>query len=187
MKSIIVYLGKYGATQQYAHWLGDALQQQVYHATCISEDILEECDAVIIGSSVYVGKLLISKWLKKNEAILKKKKLLFFIVCGTPPGQKDKLQQIVKGSISDALTANAAMYFLRGRMIIRKLSWKDRMVLKLGAAVTKDPVEKKEMLRNFDDVKKENLIQLIRDFRSMAQDASADFQRTAPVSKNLNK
>ena len=42
--------------------------------------------------------------------------------------------------------------------------------LKMGARLTKDPVEKKKMLTDFDDVKKENtdpLVKAVRNFTNI--------------------
>jgi hypothetical protein len=43
-------------------------------------------------------------------------------------------------------------------MILRNLSVFDKFMLKIGANLTKDPTEKKAMLREFDDVKKEHIL-----------------------------
>ena len=77
MKSIIVYKGKYGATKQYAEWLGEELNLPVLSAELADEGQLALSDFYIIGSSVYIGKLQIRKWLKKNLSVLKNKKIIF--------------------------------------------------------------------------------------------------------------
>ena len=41
---------------------------------------LSNYDFLVIGSSVYIGKVQISKWLKANLALLKGKKIFFFQV-----------------------------------------------------------------------------------------------------------
>jgi hypothetical protein len=46
-------------------------------------------------------------------------------------------------------------------MIMRNLSAWDRFMLKMGARLTKNPVEKKAMLTDFDHVKKEKVIPII--------------------------
>ncbi len=82
MNAIIIYKGRYGATRQYAEWLGDALQIPLTVPTEISVTKLRDYDLIILGSSVYIGKLELTGWIKQNSNILSGKRILLFIVCG---------------------------------------------------------------------------------------------------------
>lgn len=161
MNGVIVYQGKYAATRQYAEWLGAALELPVLTAPNLNEKNLGMYDFVIIGSAVYMGKLLIRDWLKKYAGMLQDKKLFFFIVCATPSTENEKLQGIEKNNIPETIREQAAVYFVPGRMIFKKLSWLDRFMLTMGARLQKDPAEKKAMLQDFDEVKKENITALV--------------------------
>ena len=57
---------------------------------------------------------------------------------------------------------NTNVFFLMGRMTKSRLSVFDKFVLRMGASMVSDPVEKKTMLSDFDEVKKENLHDLIK-------------------------
>ena len=61
MKGIVVYKGKYGATRQYAEWLGAEFALPVQPAETLTREKLFLFDYIVIGSSVYVGKLLMRK------------------------------------------------------------------------------------------------------------------------------
>ena len=161
MKGIIIYKGKYGATRQYAQWLGETLNLQVANADKIPGETLPGYDFFIIGSSVYIGKLQISKWLKVNQAILKGKKIFFFQVAATPPDEKEKLEAYIRSGVPEEIRSQCEFYFYRGKMIFNDLSWKDRLLLKMGASLIKDPVVKKGMLTNFNDLKKENIVPMV--------------------------
>ena len=160
MKGIIIYKGKYGATQQYAEWLSEELHLPVLKPENLTASNLPLYDIVIIGSSVYEGNLLMKNWLKKYVEILQSKKVFLFIVCATPPTENEKLQTIAKNNIP-AMLNHCAVYFLHGRMILKQLSWIDRFMMKMGARLQKDPQVKKEMLQDFDAVKKENITALV--------------------------
>ena len=41
-------------------------------------------------------------------------------------------------------------------------------MLKIGARMEKDPIAKKEMLQDFDDVKKENLTSLVNSIKAVS-------------------
>lgn len=159
MKSVILYKGKYGATRQYAEWLGAELDLPVMTPENLPERDLKMNDLVIIGSSVYAGRLLIGSWLKKNAGILKNKKLLLFVVCGN--GSPKEREKIIKQNIPDGFLDPDNIFFLPGRLVQSKLSWKDRLLLRIGAMMVKNPESRKAMLQDRDNVQKENIGALI--------------------------
>ena len=161
MKGLVIYKGKYGATKQYAMWIGQELQLPVASADRFPVGELSKYDYFILGSSVYIGKLEIRKWLKKHFHHLYPKKIFFFQVAGSAAEQVEQREGYNKASLPFSILRNIQFYYLPGRMIMRNLSGWDRFMLKMGARLTKDPVEKKRMLTNFDHVKKENVGPLI--------------------------
>lgn len=167
MKGLVIYKGRYGATKQYAMWIGQELQLPVASADRFPVDELPKYDYFILGSSVYIGQLEIKKWLKKNYKVLLNKKIFFFQVAATPVEQIEKRESYNKTSLLPAIVKKSHIYYLAGRMIMRNLSAWDRFMLKMGARLTKNPTEKKKMLTDFNDVKKENinpLVKSVRDF-----------------------
>ena len=166
MKGLVIYKGKYGATKQYAMWIGQELQLPVASADRFPVDELPKYDYFILGSSVYIGKLEIRDWVKKNFDLLQNKKILFFQVSASPPEQIEKRESYNNASLSSTMIKKIQFYYLPGRMIMRNLSAWDRFLLKMGARFTKDPLEKKAMLTDFDHVKKEKILPLIDAIRA---------------------
>ena len=165
MKGIILYKGKYGATRQYAGWLRDELELPLVISTnCTKEEIVQS-DIIIAGSSVYIGKLLIGKWLKSNLQLLQNKKIFLFVVSGTPPDEKQKLQTYIQSSVPGEIRGQCRIHFLPGRMVYKKLSLLDKFMLRIGAMLSKEPEAKTTMLTDYDLVKKENLDELLRDIK----------------------
>ena len=169
MKGLVIYKGKYGATKQYAMWIGQELQLPVASADRFHIDELPKYDFFILGSSVYIGKLEIKDWLKKNFNVLQNKKIFFFQVAGSPVEQIEKRQSYNKASLPPSILKKAQFYYLPGRMIMRNLSGWDRFMLKMGAKLAKDPVEKKAMLTDFDHVKKEKVIPIMEGVRTFLE------------------
>lgn len=176
MKGLVIYKGKYGATKQYAMWIGQALHLTVASADRFPADELPKYDYVILGSSVYIGQLEIKNWLKKNSDILLTKKVFFFQVAASPVQQIEKRESYNKASLPPAILNKIQFYYLPGRMIMRNLSAWDRFMLKMGARLTKDPVEKKTMLTDFDLVKKENTLPIIEAVRAFAKVNETEMQ-----------
>ena len=169
MKGLVIYKGKYGATKQYAMWIGQELRLPVASADRFPVDELPNYDYFILGSSVYIGKLEIKDWLKKNFDLLQNKKIFFFQVAGSPIEQIEKRESYNKASLPATVLEKIRFYYLPGRMIIRNLSAWDRFMLKMGARLTKDPLEKKTMLTDFDHVKKENILPVIEAVRNFTK------------------
>lgn len=174
MNAIIIYKSRYGATRQYAEWLGDSLHLPIADCNTIDARQLQNYDLVILGSSVYIGKLELSAWIKHHIDILTSKKLMLFIVCATPPDEIEKLNKIEADNIPDKIKPKCKLFYLHGKMCVEELSWKDRLLLKLGAHFVRDPEEKKHMLQNFDDVKKEHLQKLIEACKNLYTSSVTD-------------
>ncbi|MCR8559642.1 flavodoxin domain-containing protein [Mucilaginibacter sp. BJC16-A38] len=167
MKGIIIYQGKYGATEQYAQWLGSSLHLSSLKVKDATADALAGYDLVIVGSSVYVGKLVIRKWLRQNLGLLASKKLILFIVCGTTAEDKIQQQQLVHNNLDPLIRKSTKVFFLPGRCIVAKLSLIDRLVLKMGAMLEKDPRKKAVMNNGFDGIDQkclDNLIEVAEPF-----------------------
>lgn len=167
MRGIIIYKGKYGATWQYAQWIGEELGIPLFEAGSENGIRMREADYIILGTSVYIGKLQISKWIEKNIGILKNKKIYLFLVAGTPPHEIDKLSGYIRAGVPEELRLKVETFYLPGRLYIAGLSWKDRFMLKMGARLTKDPNEKKSMLTDYDHVRKDHLTPLFNGIKTM--------------------
>ena len=161
-KGAILYSSRYGATRQYAEWLANELQWPLLATGNITNTDLAAYDSLIIGSSVYIGRLLIKDWLKKHNPVLGDKDLSFFIVCATPASERDQQETIARTNIPHDLIGPENVFFLPGRLTIGKLSWRDRLMLRMGARMQKDPAKKAAMLSDVDYVRKEHLAPILQ-------------------------
>ncbi|ASU34112.1 flavodoxin domain-containing protein [Mucilaginibacter xinganensis] len=161
MKGIIIYQGKYGATERYAQWLNESLHLSIMKAGDATPEILAGYDLIILGSSVYVGKLVMRKWLEQNLSLFTGKKLIMFIVCGTTSENKSQQQQLINNNLDPLIRNTTKVFFLPGRCIVSKLSWMDRVILKMGAMLEKEPVKKAAMNKDFDRMDKKYLDSVI--------------------------
>ena len=89
MRALIVYGTKYGCTEKCVDILKSYLDIEVDVFNAKSNKIrLEKYDVVIIGGSVYMGKIQkeVTHFCKRNIKKLLKKKLGIFVCCYTPNG-----------------------------------------------------------------------------------------------------
>jgi len=160
MKGVIIYKGKYGATLQYADWLATELDLPVYPAgdECAKE--LAAADYLVLGSSIYIGKLQLREWLAAHEHLLVSKKLFFFMVGGTPLHERDKLEKFIRTNVPATIQQRCMFFFLPGRLEFRKLSRTDRLLLRIGAWMSKKSGAP-AIIQDYDNVKQEHLQSLI--------------------------
>jgi menaquinone-dependent protoporphyrinogen IX oxidase len=180
MKGVIIYKGKYGATRQYAQWLGEALQIPVYAADDAAIGKITQYDFVIGGGSVYVGKWQLKAWVGRQAPALQQKKFFSFIVCGTPASEKEKLRKMAADNIPASLLATTPVYFLPGKVIHRELSWLDRFALKMGARFAK-PEDRKHMLAEFNKVDRENIQGLVAAVKNLQAPVNPVSRGSEPV------
>ena len=57
VKSLIVYFSKYGTTKEYAEWIAQELNGDIYSINNFKENTLNNYDTIIIGSGLYAGKV----------------------------------------------------------------------------------------------------------------------------------
>jgi menaquinone-dependent protoporphyrinogen IX oxidase len=162
MKGVVIYNGNYGATKQYAEWIGKKLNLSIINSHDISGSQLTNYSFIVLGSSVYFGKLLLSKWLKENLSFLHNKRLFLFSVSGTPPDQTQVLQGYIQNSVPAEIRNSMEVYFFPGRLNTRSLSWFHYYMLKVGAWLENDPATKKRMLTEYDAVQIEHIRPLER-------------------------
>jgi len=157
MRGLVLFNGKYGATDQYASWIGNRLHVPTVEAGPLSSILLQDYEYLVIGSSVYMGKLVLADWLKKYASLLKNHKLFIFIVCATPSTDKTGQDQIIRENIPESLLNKSSIFFLPGRLDLKALNWSDKFAIKVVRWFEKDPEKRKVLINGIDAVKEENI------------------------------
>ena len=132
MKYIVTYSSKYGSTQKYAHWIGDALSCEVKDIKGIHSGMLQNYDVVIHGGGLYAGGVSGMKQLVKLYPQLSDKKLILF-TCGLADPASEKNVMHIENSVSNAIPKNMfahmKQFHFRGGIDYRKLSPIHRMMM----------------------------------------------------------
>ncbi|GAA0550330.1 flavodoxin domain-containing protein [Chitinophaga japonensis] len=160
MKGLIIYKGKYGATRQYAIWLGAALDCAVEPAGSEMKEQLLAAEYIILGSSVYIGKLQLRNWIYRHRELLAGKQLFLFLVSGTKPEETARLTGYIKASIPEDIYKRCRCYFFPGKLEFSKLSWSDKLLLKIGARLSKGSKDEISVT-DYNDVKREHITPLV--------------------------
>ena len=147
-KGGILYMGKYGATRQYAAWIGEATGLPVIDLSEAQPD-LSQFDFLILGSAVYIGRLFMEQWLRKNWPVIKERPALLFSVSGSPPGHPD-LELTLEASLTPEMRSGLEYVPLRGRLDLRKLPWWLRLMLPMVGRLQADPETRDRLMHEFD-------------------------------------
>ena len=167
MKGAIFFSGKYGSTEQYANWIGEAIGFPVFDIKDPKADP-SKYDYLILGSSIRYFRLSIRNWVKENYSKLEGRSRILFSVSGAGPSEK--LNRWVAKSLPSALLSQMEHVALRGRLDHSKVSWWVRQMLWMGSLFNPDPDARKDERQGFDYVEKESIepiVQLARQFKEI--------------------
>lgn len=159
MKGAIFFSGKYGSTEQYAKWIGEATGLPVFDIKDTNADP-SKYEFLILGSSILFFKLTIRKWATANLAKLKGRSKIMFSVSGAGAGAK--LNRWVSASLPVELLTQMEHVALRGKLDHSKLSWWLRQVLWMGSLFNPDPEASKDERGGFDYMDKASIEPIIK-------------------------
>jgi menaquinone-dependent protoporphyrinogen oxidase len=144
MSTLIVYGTKYGCTELCAKKLAEKLNGDVHICNIKKEKPdLSKYDRVIIGSSMYIGKIRkeVKAFCEKNLEALKTKKLGLF-TCGM---QKETYMQELEANYPKELLDSAqAKDWFGGEFVFRKMNGIERMMVRKFVGVDNDMTDIKE-------------------------------------------
>lgn len=147
MKTLVLYASKYGCTEDCAIYLKNKLSHEVKTANLKNPGKIDlhRYDLIIIGGSIYVGKIQkeVKHFCEQNLQKLLLKNVVLFMCCTTPDQESD----FFKNNFPDQLLRHAAETVNFGGELRRnKMGFLDR---KLTAMVSKmEPDKKDEILYN---------------------------------------
>ncbi len=166
MNGAIFFSSKYGSTEQYANWIGEATGIPVFNVKNNKVD-LNKYDFLVLGSPIIYYKLSIRKWVKRYLADIENKPIIFFSVSGAPAGEK--LNRWIADSLPKYFISRMNHIALRGRQIPEELTFFDRMMLKIGALINKDPEASKQELEGFDFMDKSSIEPIVNRVQQFQQ------------------
>ena len=135
MKDILVVYGsQYGSTKQYAEAIAKQLSTRCVDVKEVRDNDWKEAALIIYGGGVYAGKLYGSASIRRNESILRNKKLIVFS-CGNVNSEDEKNKQAllenIKNSIGETLCKEASCFYLRGDLLYSKMKFRHRLMMKM--------------------------------------------------------
>ncbi len=154
MSGAIFFSGKYGSTEQYAHWIGEATGLPVFDIKDPEADP-SKYEFLILGSSIIYFRLTIRQWLRAHISQLVGKTVILFSVSGAGPSAK--LEKWVAASIPTEMALQLEHLALRGRLDHSKVNWWIRQILHVASLFNPDPQASRDERYGFDYVDKQSI------------------------------
>lgn len=125
MKYIVTYSSKYGSTQKYAAWIGEALSCEVKDIKNVRADMLQAYDVIIHGGSLYAGGVSGMKHLVKLYPAICDKKVILF-TCGladpTSPQNVIHIENSIAKAVPKDMYDHMKQFHFRGGIDYGRLS-----------------------------------------------------------------
>jgi menaquinone-dependent protoporphyrinogen IX oxidase len=165
MKSIIIYCSTYGSTEKYAKWIAEEFRADIVSIDKLEVDQILEYDFVILGSKVlnFGTDIKMRKVVKENMDLFLKKKVAAFLVGGASVEVARPKEMLEKSFGKEFIEHLKAIGYMRGAMDYDKMSFKDKVVMKIGSIMMPDKVR----IEKFDYVEKENIDEFLEDVKKI--------------------
>jgi hypothetical protein len=110
----ILYRSFLGTTKQYAEWLHEEIESDVFKYNKIKKESLLSYDLVILCTATYAGWISLKVYLKKRWDILKDKKVVLLVVGSAPADDEWTIRSYKK--IPEEIRENIKYFKLPGKM-----------------------------------------------------------------------
>ncbi|MBA4423500.1 MAG: hypothetical protein C0390_10470 [Syntrophus sp. (in: bacteria)] len=160
IKVLIVYQSKYGSTKQYAQWIHQEIKADLVNIENGDKPDPAGYDIIVIGGSVRIGNIVVAPFIKEHWSVMKGKKVVLFTTSATPP-QHPKIQSIYEKSLPEEIRKEIKYFPLPGRISTENLTLFDQLLIAIGKIMEQDETLKKDMGKDFDGVRRENLLPLL--------------------------
>ncbi len=130
MKPVVIFKSKTGFTKKYADWLVEDLSADVFEASTVDINMLDQYDTIIYGGSLHAVGIIGINFITSNFDKLKNKKLVVFAT-GASPSSEEVIKEIITNNIPEDQQKNIEFFYLRGGFNYEKLPPGDKVLMAL--------------------------------------------------------
>lgn len=175
MKTVVIYKSKYGSAKQYAYWIAESVNADVFEESEIKNIEFRLYDKIVYGGGLYAGGINGINSIIKIYDKLKDKKLIIFTVGLADTDNAENIKNIkisMHKTLPIEIIDSAEIFHLRGAMDYKKLGPIHKtMMAMLKKSISKKPKDKltqedKELLRTYGEnvnfIKFDNIAQIVK-------------------------
>jgi menaquinone-dependent protoporphyrinogen oxidase len=129
MKTAIIYASTYGSTKQMAESLHSQLPDSQVFDIKKSDVNLSSFDAVILGSSIYMGQIdkQLKNYVTRNKNEIQSKKRGIFFCCAF----EENVREYVHANYPAELAQDAVVMTMGGEMDVSKMRFAHKMITRM--------------------------------------------------------
>lgn len=175
MKTAVIYKSKYGSAKQYAYWIAESVNADIFEEGDINNIDFSIYDNIVYGGGLYAGGINGINSIVKIYDKIKEKKLIIFTVGLSDTNNEENIKNIkltMHKTLPIEILDNADVFHLRGAMDYKKLGPIHKtMMAMLRKSVSKKAKDKlteedNEMLNTYgkkvDFIKLENIENIVK-------------------------
>lgn len=129
MSTLVVHASKYGSTERYARWIGEALEAPVVGSHAITPSGLAEHDVVVFCSAIYGPSLRDCVELRRAMELGSDTRWVLVTVGLSDPEVSTRRDDLVAAKFTEDQLARLTVFHLRGAMNRDRLTFVDRSMM----------------------------------------------------------
>lgn len=141
MKTLVFYKSKCGFVRNYAEWIAEELNADIFDAKKISFKKLLEYDTIIYGGGVYAAGINGINFIKANAGELKDKNIIVF-ASGASPERNEIIEDVRDKNFNMDEQECIKFFYMRGGFDYNRLGFFDKILMN----ALKSKLSKKEEL-----------------------------------------
>lgn len=143
-KTAVIYQSHYGTTEQYAKWISQELEADIFQSKKTTLEEIKKYNTLIFGGGLYASSILGSKLLSKNFGALKDKNLIVFTVGAAGTDDPSIFEDIIDKNFEKEMRKSIRFFHFRGGQDYKKMSFVHKTMMKMMVTmVKKKPEEEK--------------------------------------------
>ena len=139
-KAVVIYKGKYGATEQYARWIAEELQCDIFDADHFLARDFGKYDNIIFGGALQAGGIKGFELIRKNRMKILEKKTVIFAVGLNTDSQENRIQ-VREINFNKYALSGMTLYYCKGAFDPEKVKGMDRAIINLTLNMLKKKPE----------------------------------------------
>lgn len=174
MKTVVLYKGKYGATGQYARWIAEELQCDLFEADKFPARDFQKYDNIIYGGALQAGGIKGFELIRKNRMKIMDKKVVIFAVGLSTDSQENRIQ-VREINFNKYALSGMTLYYCKGAFDPEKVKGMDRAIINLTLNMLKKKPESQwtederrlyhDMTEGADYIDKQYIEPIVAEFR----------------------
>lgn len=119
--TVVIYKTKYGSAKQYAKWLAEELDAELFENSKFLPSMFKDYDNIIYGGSLYAVGILGISLIKNNFDKIKDKNVIVFSV-GASPAHEKAMNDVKNKNFTEEMKEKVKYFHLRGGFDYSKLN-----------------------------------------------------------------